>query len=173
MYSYTALALLVLATQQVTLTAAVPLEERGGEDICGSGIYGELAPYLKPYPLAQAFCTAAFPPQCTTEKAKKRSPYASTSTTSGQKTTTPKSTSSKTTSSKPPSTLSTTTATSKASTTADKMASAFSKCRNQPGNVISTLCSCIEYHKVRFTQRRLRPLGRMSHQDVWLYIKRS
>ena len=47
-YSYTTLALLVLAIQQVTLVTAVPLEARRGEDVCSSGIYGELVPYLKP-----------------------------------------------------------------------------------------------------------------------------
>lgn len=52
---------------------AVPaqhLEERTA-NVCRSGIYGELAPILQGYPIAQAFCSAVFPVGCTAQATKR------------------------------------------------------------------------------------------------------
>lgn len=49
-------------------TNANPLEPRAVA-VCSSGIYGELAPLLAPYSIAQAFCTAKYPVPC--KKAKR------------------------------------------------------------------------------------------------------
>ena len=70
------------------------LEARAGA-VCSSGIYGELAPILSGYPIAQAFCTAVYPVHCTTAKQKRQA-------------TTPRPTpsSTTTTTTKPPTTVS-------------------------------------------------------------------
>lgn len=124
----------LLVSQAPKLALAAPLAESleiRANGVCGSGIYGELAPILAQYPIAQAFCTVAYPVSCTTAKAKRAASAA---------TTTMKTTSK------------TTQATSKQTTTtnADAKASAWSKAKNQPGNVVSTMCSCIETPKVSF-----------------------
>lgn len=136
-YLQPVLALLVFA-QHLAFTRAVPLEERAG-DVCGSGIYGELVPYLKPYPVAQAFCSAVYPVKCSSvNKAKRQlSTTSKISTTPTAPSTIPK--------------ISTTSSKSSSKTTTssiDPKASAWSKCQKQGGNVVSTICSCIQSQKV-------------------------
>jgi hypothetical protein len=43
-------------------------------NICSSGIYGELAPILVQYPIAQSFCSKYFPVKCLTGGVKSRAP---------------------------------------------------------------------------------------------------
>ena len=138
-----ALTLVVLNYPVVNVATYFPaLEPRTG-GVCGSGIYGELAPILAAYPIAEAFCSAVYPVKCTTAKAVKRQastpkPTATTTTTKPSST----SSSSKTTT-KPSSTTTTTTST-------NQQSSAWSKCQAQGANVVSTLCSCIEVPKVSY-----------------------
>lgn len=106
---------------------AAPFLEERASSVCGSGIYGELVPFLVPYAPAQAFCSAVFPVKCTT-KAVKRAPA-----------TTTKSSTTKTTTTK--------TTVTKSTTSLNPTSSAWSKCQAQPLDVISTLCSCIEAPK--------------------------
>lgn len=122
---------------QFVVTLAAPLEERGGS-VCSSGIYGELAPILEQYSIAEEFCSVVYPVSCTAS---------STSPTKNKR-----AVSSTTSTSKAPTTTSTLKATSSSQTTsaADSKASAWSKCQQQPWNVISTLCSCIETPTVCF-----------------------
>lgn len=128
-----------------TIYGAPPnqLERRG---VCQSGIYGEIAPILAGYSVAQAYCSAHYPVQCTPAVHKRAAP--STTTTKTTTTTAVVKTTTKTTT--------TTTTTKPATTTTTKTSSvnptssAWSKCQNQPGNVISTLCSCIEHPAVCF-----------------------
>ncbi|KAJ9603343.1 hypothetical protein H2200_012121, partial [Cladophialophora chaetospira] len=142
---------------------ALFVEERGS-NVCSSGIYGELAPILAQYQIAQQFCSAAYPVSCTPRLAKRRPATLTTTTTTTTKTTKPSAptTTKSTTTTKPSSTTTaksptstakspttttkSPTSTTKSSTTTavDAKSSAWSKCRQQPGNVISTLCSCIE-----------------------------
>ncbi|KAJ9613911.1 hypothetical protein H2200_002047 [Cladophialophora chaetospira] len=145
-----------------TPASAVPLEERAG-GVCNGGIYGELVPYLINFAPAQAFCTAYFPVKCVTVLTKRAATTTTTTTTKATNPTTkPSATTTKapsTTTTKPPSTTTTkpssTTTTKPSSTTTTKpsstttssvnpTSSAWSKCQQQPANVISTLCSCIE-----------------------------
>lgn len=64
-----ALAITPYIAHAVPLEAnANPLEPRAVA-VCSSGIYGELAPLLAPYGIAQAFCTAKYPVPC--KKAKR------------------------------------------------------------------------------------------------------
>lgn len=169
----------ILATAVVvlncsTMILAVPnchVKPRAG-GVCAQGIYGELAPILAGWPVAELFCTDFFPVPCTSEAKQKRSLPPSTTTTAAAATTSTKAAS--TTRSQPTTTASTTktqpttpgsssksqattiiTSTSKSSSqktttssTYDPRASAWSKCQQQPWNVVSTLCSCIETPKV-------------------------
>lgn len=122
---------LALGLTTVPLTGAVPhyLEVRA-DAYCSNGIYGELAPILAPYQIAQAFCTAVFPVKCTTAPKQKRvaSSTAVTATTSTTKSTTPSTTK---------------------SSSANAQASAWSKIQSQAAATISSLCACIETTKVR------------------------
>jgi hypothetical protein len=43
---------------------ASPLEPQGSGSICSSGLYGELAPILQNFALAEAYCSAYFPMKC-------------------------------------------------------------------------------------------------------------
>lgn len=68
------LALALVALNSPTSVLGAPnnyFEPRAG-GVCGSGIYGELAPIIAGYPIAQSFCTAVYPVSCTTPKAVKR-----------------------------------------------------------------------------------------------------
>ena len=112
------------------------LERRG---VCDSGIYGELAPILAGYSIAQAYCTQVYPLKCSA-KAQKRA--ASTTTTTTKAATTTGKVTTATTRSTTTTTKSTTRSTT--TTTVDSKSSAWSKCQAQPGNVVSTLCSCIQ-----------------------------
>lgn len=120
---------LAIGLTAVTLTAAVPHHEARADAYCGSGIYGELAPIIAPYQIAQAFCTAVYPVKCTTAAKLRRAAPSTTAST------TPKATAS---------------STAKSSTTAsvDAKASAWAKAQKQAGSVISSLCACIESTKV-------------------------
>jgi hypothetical protein len=141
-----------MAFEYSTLVHAYPpLEKRGGS-ICSSGIYGELAPILQPYPIAQAFCTALYPVSCTSAGLAKRA-TTTTITTSSKSTATTKSSSAATTKtaslvcihSEP---LNPANNTQRTTTDVDLKASAWSKCQGQGPQVVSTLCSCIEVPKV-------------------------
>ena len=112
----------LLAVQSVT---AIPYVEERGASVCQGGIYGELSPILAQYPVAQAFCTK-YAVKCTSAGSVPKKRLATTSKTTTKSTTT------------------------KSTTTGNAQASAWSKCQGQPGNVISTMCSCIETPKVVF-----------------------
>lgn len=127
--------LLALAAIHMPLVAVATLLEERGSSICGTGIYGELAPILAQYPIAQAFCSAVFPVACTTAPQQQKRAKTTISTTS---------TSVKTSST---STLSKTTTKSSAMTQSPE-ASAWSRIQSQAAGTISTLCSCIETPKV-------------------------
>lgn len=146
MFKITVVAVL-LAVQSVT---AIPYVEKRGSGVCQSGIYGELAPILAQYPIAEAFCTLVYPVKCTSAGSghKKRVAPSTTTTTPVKTSTTTPSTTKTTTSTTKVAASSTT----KSTTTQDAKASAWSKCQAQPGNVISTMCSCIESPKVAFQQ---------------------
>jgi hypothetical protein len=120
--------------------AAPQLEIRAGS-VCSSGVYGELVPLLAQYPIALSFCSAVYPIQCTSAKLGKR---ASTTTVTPSSTTTKAST-----------TITTKASTTKTTTTTTQNAqsSAWSKCQQQPANVVSTICSCIETPKVSRAKR--------------------
>jgi hypothetical protein len=125
-------------------TPAEFLNPRTGS-ICSSGIYGELAPILAAYPIAQAFCSAVYPVKCTIAKrevaraptARVLLPRKQTSTTTTKPSTT--------TTTKPPTT--TTKSTTKSTTTLNAQSSAWSKCQGQGAGIVSTMCSCIEVPK--------------------------
>lgn len=125
----------LVAAHRLMITLAMPLEERG-DSVCGSGIYGELAPILEQYAIAEVFCSTVYPVSCTTPTSAKHKRGTPMTTATSKITTTSK--------------VTTTMSASKAATslhtmsTADAKASAWSKCQRQPGNVISTMCSCIE-----------------------------
>ena len=117
--------LLTVLTVCASISNAAPEQhhQRSGDAICGVGIYGELVPFLDKYNVAVDFCSAFFPVHCTTQvKVHKRAPGNTLA---------------------PPSTT-----TAAGPTTTDRTKSAWSKCRTQPWNVISTVCSCIETAKV-------------------------
>lgn len=153
-----------------SLTIAIPQEgahlfKPRGDPVCAQGIYGELVPILNGWPIAEAFCSAVHPVKCTTappklkrataaittatavaNNAKKGTSTTSSSTTA--KATTPTTTKARTTTTSTTKTPTTTTTTTKTTSSQDVKSSAWSKCQQQPGNVISTLCSCIETPKV-------------------------
>lgn len=133
-HSLTALTAIQLIS---TCTAAPYLEERGG--VCSNGVYGELVPILSGYPIAVAFCKAVYPVKCASNPQKR-----GTITTSTKASTSPKTTKS-TTSTKITSSKTTTSATKLGAT--DAKVSAWSKCQQQPGQVISTICSCLQVSK--------------------------
>lgn len=132
MWCKSVLAVAVLALHWPTYILATAQPDIGvrGDNICWSGIYGELTPILRGHQLAQAFCNAKFPPRCTSAKSHKRCADIK------RREAMPN---------QP----------SKSSTTkpSDKTASAWSKCQQQPYQVISTLCSCIQTHEVRQDSR--------------------
>ena len=97
------------------------LEGRNG--VCSNGIYGELLPCLATYPIAIAFCQAVYPVKCAKSKRTVRTTSITTTSSTSTKTTTKSSTA---------------TQSNKVDT-----ASAWSECQKQPGNVVSTMCSCI------------------------------
>ncbi|KAF9872064.1 hypothetical protein CkaCkLH20_10401 [Colletotrichum karsti] len=51
----------MLSTTAITSPAQAP-----ASNVCCTGIYGELSPALRDFPVAQAFCKAVFPVKCTT-----------------------------------------------------------------------------------------------------------
>lgn len=57
---------LTISTHLFPVWAApnIYLEPRAG--VCNGGVYGELAPILAGYSIAQAFCSAVYPVTCTT-----------------------------------------------------------------------------------------------------------
>lgn len=65
-------ALLVLSRSDTSLAAPGQNLVPRSAGVCGNGIYGELATILAGYPIAQAFCCAMCPVECTTAKAAKR-----------------------------------------------------------------------------------------------------
>lgn len=148
----------LLATVLPLSTTAFPLIEVRS-NVCQSGIYGELAPILSDFPIAQAFCTAVYPVLCTTAGKQKRATSAvtkmmttRTATFSGaaEIVTTTTSAGSATLAAYNKQAPSSSTTTSKASGTSlqDAKLSAWSKYQRQSWNVISTMCSCIESPKV-------------------------
>lgn len=136
------LAIVQVALNWPITTLAVPsqpMEPRAGA-VCSSGLYGELAPILAGYSIAQSFCTSNYPVKCTTSPKIKRTPSTKSATTSKQTKTSKTTATTKT----PP----TTTQPKTTSTATDPKASAWSKCQSQGANFVSTLCSCIETPKV-------------------------
>lgn len=119
---------------QLILTDAVSFV--GGSDVCGSGTYGELVPIIKSYPIAQAFCSAAYPPACTTTPGRSRGKRLPQSLVE-------KRVASSVTSDSP---LPTPMIIARA---INAQSSAWSRVGKQPKSVISVICSCIESHKVR------------------------
>lgn len=145
-------ALVVSIFSSTTLAGpAQPIEARAGV-VCGSGIYGQLAPILSPYPVAQAFCTSNYPIKCTTAIGK-RAASSTTTTTTTSVTLKATSKSSSTT----PIDTTTKTTTPKSSTTSDAKLAAWSKLLTQAANVASTLCSCIEAAPTVSDYRTLSP----------------
>lgn len=119
---------LVVAFVAACLTRpTVAIESRAGS-VCSSGIYGELVPILAPYSVAQAFCTAIYPVKCTTQLNKRATPTTTASNRQPSTTTTTKSS----------------TLTTKSTTAVDPKASAWAKAQLQAGQVVSTLCSCLQ-----------------------------
>lgn len=134
--SFVTAALLTVYHSALALAAFESFEARAG--VCDAGIYGELAPILKPYPIAQAFCTSYFPVKCTSTAAvaKRRA-----TTTTTFKTSKSSMSSTTLTTSKP--------ATSSSSkSTQNPISSAWSKCQQQGAGVVSTMCSCIQSARV-------------------------
>lgn len=132
--------LALIASSYFSLIAGMPLEERGA-GVCSGGIYGELVPILIKYPIAQAFCSAAYPVSCTTAPRAKEKRVATTTTTTTKaaaKTTVPSTTTTKA-AGKATAPVTTTTSTRTSTTTVDARSSAWSKCQKQPRNVISTV----------------------------------
>lgn len=137
------LVLLALAQSQVFVSAA-PLEERAA-DVCQSGIFAELGPILQTYSYAQALCSAAYPPQCTTANKRKRQPATTTAASSTASSRAPSITPAAT------STASSTTktqASSSRTSSVNSQSSALSRLLAQARATISAACSCIQTHKV-------------------------
>ena len=127
----------VLLLLHSLLIEASALEQRTNGNVCQYGVYGELVPALKPFALAQSYCAAVFPPQCTPQgKLKIRRVSATTVKTSTMSST-------QTTTSKILGPSSKTTAKA-----ANPKESAWSKMLQQGRAAVSTLCSCIQDHKV-------------------------
>lgn len=139
-----ALSLLVLAG--TGLVAATPnIQVR---DVCSSGVYSELVPILKGYPVAQQFCAAFYPLTCSGPKLK-RAASVTRSTASSKSTTTTKSNSSNLVTSKAQSTSTTArisipSKTTTTTATGGAQVSAWAKCLNQGSTVVATICSCIQ-----------------------------
>lgn len=141
--------ILALTALHISSGLAAPLEERSAgvcrrnAGVCNSGLYNELVPFLATYSPALAFCSDVFPVPCTTAAPKLavRAPSAPPSSTTKPISTTVPTTTQVTTTTKAPSTTTT-------NTNQDPHKSAWSKCQQQPWNVISTLCACIEVPKV-------------------------
>lgn len=114
--------------------------------VCSSGIYGELSGILASYPIAVSFCKAVYPVSCSKGKRELEVRATTTMTTTKPTTTTTKSTTTttKSTTTTKPTTTITKATTKSTTTTVDAKASAWSKCQGQGGNVVSTMCSCIQ-----------------------------
>jgi hypothetical protein len=137
-----ALIISALAVLQCPVSVAAGTGQLQPRDVCGSGIYGELAPILKGYPIAQSYCSSKFPLACTTApKLLHRAPSTTKATNNANK---PPSTTTKTTTTTTMTKPTTTTTTTKSTTTTTgSPSSAWSKCQGQGAGVVSTMCSCI------------------------------
>lgn len=116
------------------------------DGVCSSGIYGELSGILASYPVAVSFCKAVYPVKCSKGKRELEPRLEARGTTTTTTTTKPTTTTTKSTTTTKPTTTTTkpTTTTKSTTTTVDAKASAWSKCQGQGGNVVSTMCSCIQ-----------------------------
>lgn len=154
---YRALLAIIFAAQLLTVSFGAPLVETR-DNVCSNGIYGELSPILKQYPIAVAWCSAFYPVSCSSGLTKRAasSTMSTTSTastasngvrvqataSSGTIVQTTAQTARTTKSNSPVSSTTT------AAVIVDLKVSALSKATRQPGNVVRTLCSCIETPKV-------------------------
>lgn len=141
----------LIAAQLINSVSSAPLVETR-DNVCSSGIYGELSPILKLYPIAQEFCTIFYPVSCTSGAVKRT--VSSTSTMTAAATKSLASTSNTKTTVQTAavtilkSTVTSTAATTKPTSTGDFKVSAYNRMQRQPGNVVRTMCSCIETPKV-------------------------
>ena len=114
--------------QQTVLTTAFPLDARNDRsDVCRTGIYGQLVPLMQPYQPVQAFCSRELPPQCTvSHDGRDKRSYSETTMSTGSS------------------------VASKATVTRSGNAreSAFSMIVKEGGDLIRTICSCIQSHTV-------------------------
>ena len=129
----------IVALLAIASATAIPLglEERADtQDVCRSGFYGQAVPILLQYPPAQIFCARTNPPQCTfaSKKAKRQvnDSVRRTMTTSTVK-----------------AGVNSQASTTKISDNARE--SMLSSVVQQGRDILSTVCSCIQSHKVSKT----------------------
>lgn len=133
----------LLAFTHSLLTVAIPLEE-WAQDVCGASVYGELVSILQKYDPAQAFCATVFPLQCTTSALKKRS-----ASTTAKPSVITKLNTKIIDASSVEKAWATTKAPSNTEVSGDSKVSAWLRLLSQGQDVISTVCSCIQDHRVR------------------------
>lgn len=107
----------IFTTPLYTLTVlAAPQVEARAANICNTGIYAELSPLLKQYPIALAYCKLVYPLPCTRVPIVKLVQRRDANNEEDIVARAPNT----------------------------EAAAAWAKCQRQPRNVISTICSCIQ-----------------------------